>query len=519
MRTYGAAIALTSALVLPLSASAVTIDELKAQVAALMARISEMQTQTRVADPSSSQSSRMMPDTSRSVCSYLNRNLSLGSRGDDVRSLQEFLQSNGYLSAQATGYFGSLTRAALKTWQGTQGLSAIGSMGPLTRAKLGVWCKNKVDLVATPSSGAAPLSVTFSTMLSGFRIPSVTYILDYGDGVQEKPADCLAPADACIEPGKNTHTYSGTGVYTATLSMITNPCAGMELTCKAAIHTEVVAQTVIKVGTDGPVACTMDYNPVCAAKQVTCIRAPCNPIPTTYSNKCAMTADNAAYLYQGACKDPSYDPASDAQCKSWFDGCNTCSRSSPGGMAACTLMYCENPQTRYCKATFTDNQPPTVSSFSGPTVLAQNQSGTWTISASDPENGQLTYQVWWGDENVPTPANAPSALSAREFTQTTTFSHSYATPGTYTVSMVVRDIVGQETKTTTTVQVSGATACATIYQPVCARPSGCLNTCAPGMYCTMQCMLATPVTYGNSCEMNRVSATYLHDGQCTSGDY
>ncbi len=37
-------------------------------------------------------------------------------------------------------------------------------------------------------------------------------------------------------------------------------------------------------------------------------------------------------------------------CKTWFDGCNTCTRSEPGKPAACTLMACiEKTEKPYCK--------------------------------------------------------------------------------------------------------------------------------------------------------------------------
>src|SRR3990167_5624989 len=105
-------------------------------------------------------------------------------------------------------------------------------------------------------------------------------------------------------------------------------------------------------GNPRPQACTMEYNPVCGAKPIVCITTPCNPIQQTYGNRCTMQADGAVYLHDGACRGD------------------------------------------------TGNRPPTISSFSGPTTLAVNVSGTWTIQASDPENGQLTYSITWGDERI-----------------------------------------------------------------------------------------------------------------------
>jgi len=59
-----------------------------------------------------------------------NANLTVGSRGADVTALQTMLGVT-----PATGYFGNLTKAALKTWQAAHNVSpASGYFGPLTRA-------------------------------------------------------------------------------------------------------------------------------------------------------------------------------------------------------------------------------------------------------------------------------------------------------------------------------------------------------------------------------------------------
>ncbi len=55
------------------------------------------------------------------------------------------------------------------------------------------------------------------------------------------------------------------------------------------------------------------------------------------------------------------------------------------------------------------NQPPVISGVSGPTTLRVGETGTWTVQASDPENGTLSYSVIWGDEPVvPQVARAPA---------------------------------------------------------------------------------------------------------------
>ncbi len=81
----------------------------------------------------------MLPNN---ACSSLMNNLRYRSRDDqtngEVSTLQDFLQTNGYLNSEPTGFFGLLTMAAVKNFQLTVlGLGYnSGFVGPLTRAKI-----------------------------------------------------------------------------------------------------------------------------------------------------------------------------------------------------------------------------------------------------------------------------------------------------------------------------------------------------------------------------------------------
>ena len=78
------------------------------------------------------------------VSPVFNKNLSSGSRGDDVKRLQELLKQdkNIYPEGLATGFYGSLTRAAVRRFQLKHGVikntsdQGNGVTGPRTRAKL-----------------------------------------------------------------------------------------------------------------------------------------------------------------------------------------------------------------------------------------------------------------------------------------------------------------------------------------------------------------------------------------------
>ncbi|MBI5421261.1 MAG: peptidoglycan-binding protein [Parcubacteria group bacterium] len=120
-----------AAMALPLAAKAATVDELMAQITALQAQVASMQA-----------------PVASSAYSYT-RNLTVGSRGADVTALQDTLISGGYLKVSATGYFGALTKVAVKAWQAAAGLPSTGYFGPMSRAKV-------ATVGGTPTSGTTP---------------------------------------------------------------------------------------------------------------------------------------------------------------------------------------------------------------------------------------------------------------------------------------------------------------------------------------------------------------------------
>lgn len=506
------------------SVSALTADDVQVQIQRLMAQISELTAQItrlrgQVGNMDSSVGTALMPSFQHRICNVLARNLAAGAQGDDVRGLQEYLYENKFLSVAPTGYFGQMTQEAVRKWQTQEGVQAVGAFGPISRERIKKWCGgfvNKERFSATPQRGNAPLAVTFYSYVSGFRPLSDYYTIEFGDGTSERASHCMAPTDFCSDPGTNTHTYSSNGTYTATLIHTSDPCDGNPQ-CKAPISQEVVGKVHITVGS---VACSKEYKPVCGAKPIVCITTPCNPIPTNYGNRCEMNADGATYLYDGQCKTSYSDPKNDPMCKAWNDGIScggmSCGRDVPGGTPWCGTNNCypTTPQPAAswrCTAYFdnTGNKPPVISGFSGPTTLAEDAMGTWTIRASDPENGALSYNIRWGDEFNPGPGVAAS-VEAAQWLQTTTFTHAYANPGTYTITILVRDSSGQTAQTTTTVRVIGNVDCTMESAPVCGQPP--MPTCPPGMGCAQ--VMPQPRTYSNRCMMNRASASFLYEGQC-----
>lgn len=121
-KVAAAAAGLSMAFTAALPAGAVTIAELQAQIAALMAQLQALQSGS----------------TGGTVVVSFSRDLTVGSSGADVTALQQMLVSQGYLTMPAGvayGYFGALTKSAVARWQAANGLPATGFFGPMSRAK------------------------------------------------------------------------------------------------------------------------------------------------------------------------------------------------------------------------------------------------------------------------------------------------------------------------------------------------------------------------------------------------
>jgi len=133
------------------SAQALTAEEVQARINELLKQIEELQKQLTQLTPA--------------VTYNFTRDLTIGSRGDDVRALQTLLKKQDldiYPEGLVTGYFGKLTRAALARYQAKVGISpAVGYFGPKTRAHI-----NALMTTATPTPTPTETPTTSPTPTS-----------------------------------------------------------------------------------------------------------------------------------------------------------------------------------------------------------------------------------------------------------------------------------------------------------------------------------------------------------------
>jgi uncharacterized surface protein with fasciclin (FAS1) repeats len=81
----------------------------------------------------------MTTNSSAMTSTSIMSSLMMGSHGNDVMTLQTFLEGKGFLNMPtgvAKGYFGMLTKKALMEYQSSEGISSTGYFGAMTRAKV-----------------------------------------------------------------------------------------------------------------------------------------------------------------------------------------------------------------------------------------------------------------------------------------------------------------------------------------------------------------------------------------------
>jgi peptidoglycan hydrolase-like protein with peptidoglycan-binding domain len=111
----------------------------QAQLNALIAQLNAIMAQLKL------QGGNPVPNLPNTGIGTFNRNLTVGFTGEDVLRLQQYLNTHGFIVADSgpgspgneTTMFGGLTRAALKKFQSSKGITpAVGYFGPITRAQM-----------------------------------------------------------------------------------------------------------------------------------------------------------------------------------------------------------------------------------------------------------------------------------------------------------------------------------------------------------------------------------------------
>ncbi|MDP3645982.1 MAG: peptidoglycan-binding domain-containing protein [bacterium] len=163
------------ALMLPIVASALTVDEIRAQIAQLLVQLQALQQQiTQVA---AQDSVNIASTTNNASCFRASHNLFRGQRGTDIEELQRFLLNTGdYTYGEITGFFGSATELAVQRFQcrnnivcsGTPDDNGYGFVGARTRAAMSARCTSQSPTQSLPTP---PSTISSQTTTQATRAP------------------------------------------------------------------------------------------------------------------------------------------------------------------------------------------------------------------------------------------------------------------------------------------------------------------------------------------------------------
>ena len=339
------------------------------------------------------------PIAPQGTCFSFTTDLYIGSRGQDVANLQTFLTSRGYSipsiasGVASPGYYGAQTYQALAQFQSTYGLSPSGSFDDATRARA-----NSICGTSGTSSGG------------------------YVGGSSGSTNGTNALGSLAIVSPNGGETWQ-TGSY-QTIRW-TSPSYSVP--------------TYVDVKLLRYQPCTTSICPMIAFAPYTIATG----VPAN-QNSYNWTAGKA---YQaGSTASGTYTTAPDGHYT--IQICQTGTSVCVSSANSFGLFASGNPTTGQ------NILAPVVSGIDAPTTLAVGQAAVWTIHASDPRNGTMTYSVDWGDQPVNQYQQTTTA-TAGMFTQTTSFTHSYSSPGIYVAVFTVRNSYGLTAQASVTTNVGG----------------------------------------------------------------
>lgn len=183
--------------------------------------------------------------------------------------------------------------------------------------------------------------------------------------------------------------------------------------------------------------------------------------------------------------------------------------TSPATAPACKVaITCASGYTAYdtgekdgnnceIKKCLPENSQPSISGY-GPGTLKVNETGTFTINASDPEKQPLAYSAFWGD-------GMSSSYAPESYIETAVFSHSYGKAGSYNFSFTVTDKQGLSAKTGSTVRVEEKTIETSFHRFEVIDSDFC-STCSKSEYVIYNAKVIVYNEKGNTADTKDTSA-------------
>ncbi len=408
-------------------------------------------------------------------CPTINRNLGIGERDNkkshSVMALQEFLSANGYLTAQPSGFYGSLTVKAVKKFQEKNGIPATGFIGPKTLAFFLKGChvvnsSKEVSIESlTPSRGGVGSTVVIRG--TGFTNDN-TILFD-------------------TEQITHIASQNGTTVRFTVPSAINLSCYYIYPACLAAAHETIPGTYNVSVknsnGTSTPMSFTVTASSTTGTDpQIYSVNPSVGAVGSQVTiTGFGFTADNTIHFGTGAILHASSTNGiaitctTDPNCKSGirqsiiFTISDSLSPYCKPGMMCAMMMqqitpgqyqvWVENSNGSSNKSTFVvstaSNNMISLNGIDAPTTVPINTPATFTVHAISQAGATalLHYGVVWGDEPL-VAGNTIMAPRDTSVQSSATYTHVYKQTGSYNPVFTVTDDNSHTATASVTVSVT-----------------------------------------------------------------
>ena len=426
-------------------------------------------------------------DAVKKQCTELKVNLRIGDRGERVRILHQMLVQAGY-GPFANDEFDETTAAAVVGFQEQyrseilvpNGLArGTGFVGVSTRAKLNALfgCVTvppdtsaiSLRVISAPNSLKIDEEGTWKLEARTPGNADFSISVDWGDTLIV-PLTAASAEESAINTASFTHRYTAVGNYLITFRL-TSANQTRTITRRVQVRTDGATAdevTVIspnggetwRVGEtrtiswratkEGQVTLWMQKGsscPVSRSDGIVCtmpVPAPLQ-IARLNSHEGVNSYNWRIRTQYGTSERETIGQYNLTSGEYWMRICST-------GNAHCDL----SDDTFTLTVLPSANRGPVIQRVSGPSSLAIDATGTWSILAYDPDGDNLSYTIRWGDEtSADTAVSAASSISLIA-NQQTTFTHRYAATGTYTVIITANDPSGASAQTSLSVMVRNA---------------------------------------------------------------
>lgn len=434
-------------------------------------------------------------------CVTLSRDLSIGSRGSDVSSLQSFLVAQNYPGSGSwmlTGYFGAATQAAVRIFQGQRGLAQTGIADASTRAAISNCGTNYSNFYNNNSNfnyNSYPYNYTtpYNTYTNTYPY-NYNYSNTYPYSGQVK-IDSLsvtsAVTGASVTISGSGFDYNSNTVYVGSVPVTGIPSYTSN-SLSFVVPQNVGGSVMVYVANSRGSSNSLALNVINYTGGSGCVY----PYNTGYGN-CGC---NSTYGFGASCQNSqltvtSLSPDNGAVGSSvtvygsgfgvsgntvHFGGGIITNIGSQDGRAISFTVPSQlvgynsqpvglgvYPVSVTNSAGYTSNtlpytvtalggtNKPSISNVAGPSTLSTGVSGTWTVTVLAGNSTYTSVSVRWGDEGTYGYTTVAPQTTYLTGSQTFTFTHSYSQSGNYTVVFTVTNLSGQSSVSTATVSVTG----------------------------------------------------------------